>query len=698
VAGFSATDRIRILLELKGAQAYVAKMRESAAATELLARRQREMAASQSTVRRNTFLQNQAMFTGRRLLFYSTLGTLGLAAAVTKLGFSYLNTMQQTRVALGPLFRDQPRQLNNLMNQLFRLAAYTPFTFQQVTQAFRAFYVGFSQIGISAQETLKTVSTTMDALSVGGFLTERAVRQVSNAMQDLAYQGTLTQRMVTRLSQLQIPIHQALTKELGLSADQMQNIGKLGIPAVTVIRALNKYASENPLFRQAALRLQTQTLFGAWTTLRDLISQAAGQAESGLFGGLQKTLQGIVLQLDAVSKAGKPVTFTQLARAIDSQLSPSTHTVMNLFILFEYALKTLITTLGLLLKSISLLLKPLDVIAGLFGANNFAAKLLGITMGILTAAFIVNRIAVYAWIIAVDGARAALWALVFVTRVLIGTEGLGTLSLIVRRFLATSMISAALSTGRFATVLRVLYKTLVLEGLFGMLKELPWALKTLTAGFSEAAAASWAFTASLLANPITWIVVAVAALTIGLVLLVTQVRAVNKWLRENYWWFSAIIMLVMGPLGLYVNAVITLSLYWRQITNAIRAAYGWMRRLVTLRWVPIVGGGGRGGGLFSRLFNIAKYTPLNPLLGPTVARAAIGRQVGGWASGWTMVGERGPEMVRLPASSRVFAAGQMPAMAGGHITITVVPQPIYFDRQKVAEVVARVVTDRKARW
>jgi hypothetical protein len=229
----------------------------------------------------------------------------------------------------------------------------------------------------------------------------------------------------------------------------------------------------------------------------------------------------------------------------------------------------------------------------------------------------------------------------------------------------------------------------------GVLARLSRAFWLLVPAIKKATIAIWENTVALLSNPITWIVAIVLALTVGLVYLVTQVKAVNHWLRENYWWFSLIIMLVMGPFGLYVNTVIIISLYWKRISGWIESAYNWMKKLVGLKWAP---GAGGGGGFFSRLLNVAKFTPLNPLLGPTLAYEGIKRrQVGGWASGLTMVGERGPEMVRLPASSRVFAPGQMPAMAGAGIRVTVVPQPIYFDRQKIGEVMASVVTDREAR-
>jgi gas vesicle protein len=55
-----------------------------------------------------------------------------------------------------------------------------------------------------------------------------------------------------------------------------------------------------------------------------------------------------------------------------------------------------------------------------------------------------------------------------------------------------------------------------------------------------------------------------------------------------------------------------------------------------------------------------------------------GHAAGGFASGWTLVGERGPELVNLPMRSRVFSSGTMPANDNGNVVaaINMLMQPL----------------------
>jgi hypothetical protein len=259
-----------------------------------------------------------------------------------------------------------------------------------------------------------------------------------------------------------------------------------------------------------------------------------------------------------------------------------------------------------------------------------------------------------------------------------------------------AVFRSTLYTGVFATMIRATTAAMAEGGLIGVLKLYIGYLRAVAAWTQAAAIATWEWTIALLANPVTWIVLAVAAvilLTAGLVYLVTQVKSVNHWLRENWWWLG---LIVVG-LNPYIAAVVTISLYWKEIVQAIKAAYEWMKKLVTLKWVPGFGGGKAG--FAGRALNALSYTPLNPLLGPRLIGRAFGfKQGGGFASGWNMVGEAGPELVRLPYGSRVFNERQVGSAAGmGGLVITVIPQPINLDGYKIAEVVARVVTHKEAR-
>jgi hypothetical protein len=694
---FTGLDWIRIKLELQGAQAYITQMRMAARSTLALSAAENETAAATARMNRAQYLHNQLLFTGRRLMFYGTLGFLALGASVAKLGFSYESTLQQARVALLPVL-GSTSALNEQLNKLFGLAALSPFQFKDVVTGFTTFYKAAHLSGLGVDEVNRTLQNVTDALSaVPGKATAANLNRVTTAFQHMLNLGRPTGRLMQQLASLGIPIEAVLKKQLHLSDMQLRNIARSGITTRQVLDAFNAFIEGTKGYTGQAAATQLQTLTGAWSSFKDFLSQAAGGGEGGVFHSLTKLLAGVDIELGKITKTGKAATLTDVANALDKRVSPSTHIIVNLFITLQTALKTVIISFAVLFKVVTFLLKPLDFVASLFGANKAAAKLLGIVLGILITQFLLARTAMILFSFASILTTFSLKGLATMVRVLIGAEGLQMLSLALKRVII-GMIGSSIATSEFAAATRLMYGFWKTKGLIGIFRLLPTYLRLIAPGFMRAAAASWAFTASLLANPITWIVLAVVALTVGLVLLVTQVKSLNHWLKENYWWVSLLVIVLMGPFGLYIDAVVGLSLYWHRIADAIRAAYEWMKKLVTLKWVPGVGGGH--GGFLSRLVNFASYTPLNPLLGPRLAARAIAhRQSGGYASGMTMVGEHGPEMLRLPQGSRVFNQTQVGAgfAGGGALVIKVVPQSIYLDGRKVGEAISTVVTGKEAR-
>jgi hypothetical protein len=77
--------------------------------------------------------------------------------------------------------------------------------------------------------------------------------------------------------------------------------------------------------------------------------------------------------------------------------------------------------------------------------------------------------------------------------------------------------------------------------------------------------------------------------------------------------------------------------------------------------------------------------------------SVVGHQAGGgWASGWNVVGERGPELVKVPTRSYVYPSGVMPPVSmpslGIHTTV-----PVIIRGREVARAVAFDTADMMAR-
>lgn len=210
-------------------------------------------------------------------------------------------------------------------------------------------------------------------------------------------------------------------------------------------------------------------------------------------------------------------------------------------------------------------------------------------------------------------------------------------------------------------------------------------------GMAAATAATGSLTAALLASPITWIVLGLAAIAIGFYLLYTRVErfrnivnATWSWIRDH-WRLLAVIF--SGGVGL---AILMLIKHFKTLKRWAERVYGWIKMIADK--VSSVAGPIKG---ISRVAGWA--TSAGGALGGAADRAERflgGRAMGGpvYASGNYLVGERGPEIVRLPAGANVASNESL----RGREMVTA-PIVLKLDGRVIAETNARVVADRKAR-
>lgn len=198
-----------------------------------------------------------------------------------------------------------------------------------------------------------------------------------------------------------------------------------------------------------------------------------------------------------------------------------------------------------------------------------------------------------------------------------------------------------------------------------------------------ATAAETSFTAALLASPITWIVLGLAAIAVGFYLLFTRVKAfhnavvaVFNWIK-SHWRLLAIIL--GGPVGLELVLLVN---HFKTLKRWAQAVFHWVMKIVRgikqIKFPHVPGSGiiGKVGGVAS---GAEKF------LGGLATGGPV-RQSGSY-----VVGEHGPEIVTLPAGGHVTPNGGDFALRGE------VPVQLMLDGKVLAEATARVVADRKAR-
>src|SRR5215831_698525 len=383
----TSAQQILVRLYMMGGPQYKREMIEAGAATGILTKEQQKLALAQAETTQRTWLQNQALFTARRFLFYGTLGLVGFGAEALRMGLNYQNAMNTATVAMRP-FMGSTQAMNIELGKLFAMAAASPFQFKDMTTAFRNMYANFKPAGISVGQTNDTIQAVIDNLSAMGKATPSNLNRVSTALAHMVAIGRPMGQQITQLARDNLQIWPALRVELGLTGDQIKNIATSGITSLQVIQAYDKYIESSPLYSGQALKQANQTLTGAFTTFKDFLSQSVGQGEGGIFGWMRKTLAGINEQLWPTARRGRPIGLTQFAEAIDKQLSPKSLLIINLFVTLETTLKTVYNIFHGIWWVIQQVSKALEWMSGgLFGAHT-GAKLLGTYLGVLIAGFL----------------------------------------------------------------------------------------------------------------------------------------------------------------------------------------------------------------------------------------------------------------------------------------------------------------------
>ena len=172
-----------------------------------------------------------------------------------------------------------------------------------------------------------------------------------------------------------------------------------------------------------------------------------------------------------------------------------------------------------------------------------------------------------------------------------------------------------------------------------------------------------------------------------------------KVIKTPFTWLSTKLPgIISGAIGAVVSAITN---FGAQVGKALgdaiwNALPGWAKKV-------LVGGvkiGKKTIGAVSSFVGGKSHTPPGRRqggIGPIVPRTAIPatkRASGGWTSGLTIVGERGPEIAEFPANTYIHPTPKMPSIPAMNINLTA---PIDWKGREVAKAVAEDTSDQKAR-
>ncbi|MGE3138446.1 MAG: tape measure protein [Thermoleophilia bacterium] len=207
-------------------------------------------------------------------------GLYGLSFAMSGfvgMGLKFNATLQSQEQAFTTLLGSAGKA-RAFMKELRALSRVGPFEFGDLTSGAQKL-VAF---GISAEQTIKTLSALQDAISASGGDPEKIQRAVL-AIGQIQAKGRVQAEELLQLTEAGIPAYRILQKELGLTREQVANIGKEGVTSAQAIPALTR--GLNRLYGGASAQ-QAKTFSGRISTLKDDVRQLSAYVTRDLFDGL----------------------------------------------------------------------------------------------------------------------------------------------------------------------------------------------------------------------------------------------------------------------------------------------------------------------------------------------------------------------------------------------------------------------------
>jgi tape measure domain-containing protein len=614
-ASLSAGERIRVILELLGGAEYVAKTDAASAATAGFGERVKFAGDQAVKASKKTFAFQQGIFTLRRIAFYSTLALGALGFEAIKMGLSFDASMQNATIAFQG-FLPNARAIKDELHGLYVYAAQTPFQFPDLVIATRRLLPFIGNVKVTNQ----TVRALSDSLAAAGTPTGPALTRATLQIAHMANVGRLTGQILLSLGRDNIPMMKALQAAFHKTGAEIRAaISSGAIDAQTALTALIQYTQTTPGYINKAVEFSRHSVTGAFSTFKDLVRFAFGSSTTGVFNGALSVLNKINDAILPLVKGNKPVTITNLAQAIDRGLTPKTHILINTFIALQTTLKDVYSFFKTVAGVVSSLANAFDYLTGKTHSTGLAARTFGHILGGVVIVILLAEAKTILLRNTLIVLSAGVWLantawIVFTGRLLFAEKEI-----------------TVVQTLLYKLRLAIIATSSALWDLIG-----PFII-----------AFGWE--------------IAIVAVTLILAGALIYLYFKWKWFHDlvnstieimwKYWYILGLLTLMIPIFGPYIYIIGLLVKYWKYVKDAIEAVvsavqtlFHWFTRLFNINT--------KGGvlGVLERLGGIVT----NPV-GSLAGAVGLHFQAGGImpTTGMAIVGEHGPEVVHLPAGSRI---------------------------------------------
>ncbi len=208
----------------------------------------------------------QRMDNTKRLAKTLAVGVVAVGAAASGVGFKAVQLaakMEQTEVAFTTLL-GSGQKAEKMLKELQDFSATTPFQFPGLADSARLLIT----MGFNAEQAVPAMRTVADAVAAAGG-GQAELLGVSRALGQIQAKGKVSAEELMQLAERGIPAQKILQAELGLTGEQVADIGNQGITATEGIEALLRGLSEK---FDGAADDQARTVSGMWSTVKDNVT------------------------------------------------------------------------------------------------------------------------------------------------------------------------------------------------------------------------------------------------------------------------------------------------------------------------------------------------------------------------------------------------------------------------------------------
>lgn len=287
----------------------------------------------------------------------------------------FKNNMRQAAISF-EYFLGSREAAELFIEMMKDFAAITPFTVEQaLNMSKRLMSAGFDPRYVKDIMTILTDAAA--AVSKDASEMDQRLDRIILALTQIKTYGYLAGQEIRQLAEANIPVYQILREELGLSAEQMQNIGKLKIPAevgiAAILRGLQRY-------RGAAERFANEVP-GMISTIKESLLIIADE----LFEGIYERYRGFIKNIrDRLNDLRQALREGGIGGFFERLFPPSVHQALRSIIgMFQALGQTIKNVWKLIVPFVSSIVQALvkflgiiaPVVAGVFNLINWLFRL-----------------------------------------------------------------------------------------------------------------------------------------------------------------------------------------------------------------------------------------------------------------------------------------------------------------------------------